>query len=70
MPNIKQTMRAIATTEAARILGLRPFRLRAMQRSGTGPTSIGEGDRIRYEPDAIKQWITETGCVSRSRGFN
>lgn len=70
MSNIKHPTQMISTTNAARILGLRPFRLRNMQRSRIGPAFNGEGNRIRYEPDAITQYIAETGCVSPSRCFN
>ncbi len=69
MKREKQSKRTFTTCEAAKLLGLRPFRLREMQRKGTGPEFTGEGNRIRYEPEPLKRWIIETGCVSLTRRF-
>jgi hypothetical protein len=38
-----------------------------MQRSGAGPEFSGEGNRLRYEPDALKKWVIDTFCVSPAR---
>jgi hypothetical protein len=65
----QQSKRLFATSEAARRLGLRPFRLREMQRKNQGPVFCGEGDRIRYEADALKEWVLETLCVNPSRFY-
>jgi hypothetical protein len=60
----KQSRQLVSTCEAARRLGLRPFRLREMQRNGEGPEFKGKGRGIRYSREALKTWVRETLCVS------
>ena len=69
MTSEKKAKRIFTTCEAARLLELRPFRLRAMQQDGTGPEFTGSGKCIRYAPETLKKWIIETGCVSLTRRF-
>lgn len=51
----------LTAAEAARLLGMRPVKMRDLIRSGVIPTSFTDGSRYKVNPIGLERWLEERG---------
>jgi len=56
----------LTTSAAGDVLGLSPRTLETLRVRGGGPAFIKLGSSVRYEPQALQDWIDANRAVSTS----
>ena len=54
---LPQNEEGLTVAQAAQMLGISVSNLNLMRRTGTGPQSYREGDKIFYKPSSIKAFV-------------